>query len=242
MMFKDIFYFLRSLLFFLGQVLATVIIASLGLLCFAFSYNIRYRVITSYSHFIIWWAKVICGIRYHVEGQENLPPQNAIVLCKHQSAWETLFLQTLLGPQTWVLKKQLLSIPFFGWGLKLIEPIAIDREKASSIKQLLAQGQQRLQQGRWVIIFPEGTRVAVGQKGKYSRSGATLAHGTHYPIVPIAHNAGLYWPKNAFIKRPGTIEVRIGPLLSPTEYSAEEIHKKAQEWIEATVQGLFNSK
>ncbi len=180
----------------------------------------------------------MCGIDYRVRGLENLSKENAIVLCKHQSAWETLFLQVLLPPQTWVLKKQLLQIPFFGWGLAMLEPIAIDRSKSSSIKQLLEQGKTRLQQGRWVIIFPEGSRMAVGKAGKYSRSGAVLAKESGYKVVPIAHNAGVFWPRNAFVKKPGTIDLVIGPSIDPANLSAEEIQQKAQEWIENTMKTL----
>jgi 1-acyl-sn-glycerol-3-phosphate acyltransferase len=230
--------FLRSVLFFLGQVLSAVVLATLGILLFAFPYSLRYKVITSWSHFIIWWAKVSCGIRYDVQGLEHLPKHNAIVLCKHQSAWETLFLQTILGEQTWVLKKQLLRIPFFGWALSLIEPIAIDREKSSSVKQLLEQGRRRLQQGRWVVIFPEGSRIEVGKIGRYSRSGAVLAKETGYSIVPIAHNAGVLWPKKAFVKKPGTIHVVIGPEIKAENLTIDEIHEKAKDWIEETMVSL----
>lgn len=235
---KNVVLFLRSALFFTGQVISAVVLATIGILFFAFPYAVRYRVITSWSHFIIWWAKISCGIRYDIKGLENLPQHNAIVLCKHQSAWETLFLQTILGQQTWVLKKQLLSIPFFGWALRLIEPIAVDREKSSSIKQLLEQGRLRLQQGRWVVIFPEGSRIAVGKSGRYSRSGAMLAKATGYSIVPIAHNAGVLWPKKAFVKKPGTIQVVIGPEIKVMGQSADEIHEKARLWIETTMNTL----
>ncbi len=235
---KNVVLFLRSLLFFMGQVVSAVVLATIGISLFAFPYTVRYRVITSWSHFIIWWAKISCGIRYEIKGLENLPQRNAIVLCKHQSAWETLFLQTILGQQTWVLKKQLLSIPFFGWALRLIEPIAVDREKSSSIKQLLEQGRLRLQQGRWVIIFPEGSRIAVGKSGRYSRSGAVLAKETGYSIVPIAHNAGVLWPKKAFVKKPGTIQVVIGPEIKVMGQSADEIHEKTRHWIETTMKTL----
>ncbi|WP_445971439.1 lysophospholipid acyltransferase family protein [Candidatus Berkiella aquae] len=208
------------------------------MLLFFCPYAIRYRVITSWSHFIIWWAKIVCGIQYEITGLENLPHKNAVVLCKHQSTWETLFLQTILGQQTWVLKKQLLTIPFFGWALRLIEPIAIDREKSSSIKQLLEQGKTRLQQGRWVVIFPEGSRIAVGKSGRYSRSGAVLAKETGFSVVPIAHNAGVLWPRKAFVKKPGIIHVVIGPEIKADNLTADEIHDKAREWIETTMTSL----
>lgn len=235
---NNVVLFLRSLLFVTGQIISAVVLATIGILLFAFPYAVRYRVITSWSHFIIWWAKISCGIQYEIKGLENLPQRNAIVLCKHQSAWETLFLQTILGQQTWVLKKQLLNIPFFGWALRLIEPIAIDREKSSSIKQLLEQGRLRLEQGRWVIIFPEGSRIAVGESGRYSRSGAVLAKETGYSIVPIAHNAGVLWPKKAFVKKPGTIQVVIGPEIMVTGLSADEIHSQVKNWIETTMAAL----
>ncbi len=237
-MIKTLWLGLRSLIFVCGQAIFAIIIFLLGILLFPFPYIVRYRFITFWSCFTIWWAKIICGIHYQVQGKEHLPKENAIVLCNHQSAWETLFLQVLLPPQTWVLKKQLLIIPFFGWGLAMLEPIAIDRSKSSSIKQLLAQGKKRLRQGRWVIIFPEGSRLAVGETGKFSRSGAVLAKETGYPVVPIAHNAGACWPRNAFIKKPGTVTLVIGPTLNPTQLSADEIKAKAQSWIESTMQTL----
>ena len=229
---------IRSTLFFIVQALAAVVIFMLGALLFPFPYRIRYQFITLFSHFAIWGAKTICGIKYQVQGIENLPKENAIILCKHQSAWETLFLKVLLPAQTWVLKKQLLMIPFFGWGLSMLDPIAIDRSKSSSIKQLLDQGKARLKQGRWVVIFPEGSRVAVGESGKFSRSGAVLAKESGYKVVPIAHNAGICWPRNAFIKRPGTISIVIGPSLNPAQLSADEIKEQAQRWIESTMQLL----
>lgn len=241
-MFNRLSLMLRSLLFFAGQAVTSIIICLVGFFLFPFPYIVRYRFITLWSHFVIWWAKVVCGIQYQVQGKERLPKENAIILCNHQSAWETLFLQTLLPPQTWVLKKQLLAIPFFGWGLAMLEPIAIDRSKSSSIKQLLNQGQKLLNKGRWVIIFPEGERLAPGENGKFSRSGAVLAKETGYKIVPLAHNAGICWPRNAFIKKPGTISVVIGPLLDPNALSADEIQQKAQSWIQTTMKTLPDSR
>ncbi|MBS0286492.1 MAG: 1-acyl-sn-glycerol-3-phosphate acyltransferase [Proteobacteria bacterium] len=237
-MFYRLFLMMRSILFFVGQAFMAIFVFLIGFLLFPFPYIVRYRFITLWSHFVIWWAKVICGIHYQVQGKELLPKENGIILCNHQSAWETLFLQTLLPPQTWVLKKQLLTIPFFGWGLAMLEPIAIDRSKSSSIKQLLNQGKKLLSKGRWVIIFPEGQRRAVGENGKFSRSGAVLAKESGYKIVPLAHNAGICWPRNAFIKKPGTICVVIGPYLDPKHLSADEIQQKAQSWIESTMKTL----
>lgn len=231
---------LRSLLFSLGQIIATIFFATIGLLLFACPYRVRYHFITQWSHFIIWWVKIICGIDYHVQGKEHLPKHNAIILCNHQSAWETLFLQVLLPAQSWVLKKELLAIPFFGWALRLLEPIAIDRRKANSIKQLLVQGKERLNQGRWVVIFPEGTRRGVGELGKYSKSGAILSKESGFPIIPMVHNAGLFWPRNAFRKKPGVIQVVIGKAISPAYFSVEEVHEQIQQWAKQALQNIID--
>lgn len=235
-MFKIALFF-RSLVFVIVQALSAMIIATIALVLFFLPYRWRYRLITSWSWIVIWSARVLCGIRYHVEGLEHLPSSNAIVLCKHQSAWETLFLQTLLPPQTWVLKKELLRIPFFGWAIRLIDPIAIDRKKARMLKEVLDKGTFYLKQGRWVVLFPEGTRVPVGHTGRYAKSGAQLAKHTGYPIVPIAHNAGICWPKG-FLKRPGIIQVRIGPWIDPAPWSLAHLHEHVQTWIEETVRQL----
>ncbi len=233
---------LRSVLFFCGQALAAIFFCLGGLLLAPFPFRYRYHFITQFSHFVIWLAKALCGLDYRVQGLENLPSDNAIVLCKHQSAWETLFLQVLLPPQSWVLKKQLLYIPFFGWGLALLEPIAIDRsKKTGALKQLIEKGKKRLQQGRWIVIFPEGSRISVGEKVKFSRSGALLAKESGFKVVPITHNAGVFWPKNTFLKKPGTIEVIIGQPLDPKVLSADEIHQQSEEWIEKTGNALPRS-
>jgi len=191
----------------------------------------RYWIITRWSHFFIFWAKLTCGLHYEVTGLENLPKQNAIVFSNHQSMWETIFMQVLLPPQTWVLKKELLNIPVFGWGLALLDPIAINRKRFASVKELIHQGKQKLQKGRWVILFPEGTRVKPGEQKRYTRSGFALAEASGYPIVPIAHNAGLFWPKGFFIQKPGVIKVIIGPSINPKGKSIEDIALLTESWI-----------
>lgn len=224
---------LRSLIFNSVMVVFTLFFSLTGLLLFWTPFKIRYFYITRWSHVTIFLAKYLCGIRYTIHGKEHLPSKTSIVLCNHQSTWETLFLQTLLPPQCWVLKKELLTMPFFGWALKLLEPIAIDRSKKNSIKELVLQGTAKLKDGRWVVIFPEGTRVKKGQKKRYSRSGAALAQSAQdFPIVPIAHNAGLFWPKNSFLKYPGTIQVFIGKALLPHEHNPEDLTQTIQRWVE----------
>jgi 1-acyl-sn-glycerol-3-phosphate acyltransferase len=225
----------RNLLFYLGLTSATILFASLGCFVFLFPFKIRYYLITRWSHFFIFWAKVCCGLKYSVAGSENLPTQNAIVLSNHQSMWETIFMQILLPEQSWVLKKELFYIPVFGWGLALLEPIAINRKASDSIKVLIRQGKERLEKNRWVVIFPEGTRVAPTAIRRYSRSGAALAEATGFPIVPIAHNAGHFWPKGFFIKKPGTIKVVIGPNIDPKGKTITEINELVEQWIRKKV-------
>ncbi len=228
----------RNILFYLGLIPVTIIFAVLGTVCFFLPYTQRYYFITRWSHFFIFWAKITCNLRFSVEGQEHLPLQNAIVFSNHQSMWETIFMQVLLPPQTWILKRELLSIPMFGWGLKLLQPIAINRKNFNSVKEVIRQGHERLTLGRWVIIFPEGTRVPPHAIRRYSKSGAALAEATGYPVVPIAHNAGLFWPKGYFIKRSGTVKVVIGPIIQTKDKTAEKINALAEHWIRQKVSEL----
>lgn len=227
-----ILWILRLLLFYVGVIPATILISTFGWLCAPFPALWRYYIITSWSRFFIWWAKITCGLQYKVIGRENIPAQPCVILCNHQSTWETIFMQVLLPPQTWVLKRELLFIPFFGWGLALIKPIAIDRKSRSAVTDTLEKGQQRLQEGRYVVFYPEGTRVPVGGEHKYSRTGAALAIAAHVPVLPIAHNAGNFWPRGPWIKMPGTITVAIGKAISDSDASG--ITAQAQQWINAT--------
>lgn len=234
--FRTINMLIRNLFFYLGLIPITILFTILGLLFFFLPYQQRYYLITRWSHFFIFWAKVIGGLNYSVEGIKNLPTQTAIVFSNHQSMWETIFMQLLLPNQTWILKKQLLNIPVFGWGLRLLNPIAIDRKSTSSIKQLLTEGEKRLKSNVWVVIFPEGTRVAPGVKHRYSRSGAMLAEATGSQVVPIAHNAGLFWPRGFWIKKTGTIQVAIAPPIDPKDKKISEINELAEHWIRAKTQ------
>ena len=230
---------IRSVLFLVGQVTSTLVFAPLSLLTFALPYHMRYHFITQWSRFNLWWLKVTCGIHSTVSGREHIPKGNAIILCKHQSAWETLALTRIFPPQVWVIKRELLWIPFFGWGLAMLEPIAIDRKSGrKAVRQLVEQGRRRLDQGRWVVVFPEGTRVAPGQKKRYGIGGGVLAEQSGYPVVPVAHNAGEHWPRRGFLKYPGTIQVVIGPAIETRDRSPEQITAAAETWIEATVAGI----
>ena len=224
---------LRSVVFLILQAVLTVIWSVVSLLTFPFRPFTRYRIITLWSRLVVWLAQVICGVRYQVRGLENLPRQPSIVLAKHQSAWETIAFEVFLPPQVWVLRRSLLRVPFFGWGLAMMSPIAIDRGAGmQALKQMLEQGRQRLAQGFWIIIFPEGTRIAPGQRGRYQIGGAWLAVHTGAPVLPIAHNAGRLWRKNAFLKFPGTIIVSIGKPIDPQGLTPEELNRRVEDWVE----------
>ena len=230
---------IRSLIFAVLQTGLTIFFSVVALFSFPFSAHTRYRMITGYNHIVIWLARVVLGIRYVVRGRENLPAQPAVVLAKHQSAWETLAFQAIFPPQVWVLKKSLLAIPFLGWGLAMLSPIAINRSAGrEALKQIVTKGRDKLAQGFWVLVFPEGTRVAPGEKGRYGIGGAWLAAETGAPIVPVAHNAGEVWPKNAFVKRPGTITVSIGPAIETAGNSAAELTRAVEAWIETEMTRL----
>lgn len=223
---------LRSSLFAAFQLLITPVFAVIALLTFPLPALMRYRIITVWTRWVMWASRVICGIRYRVVGAENIPKEPCIILAKHQSAWETMGFQLIFPPQVWVLKKELLRVPFFGWGLAMLSPIAIDRSsRRQALQQLVEQGRQRLAAGFYIVIFPEGTRIAPGKRGKYRAGGARLAVQTNTPVLPVAHNAGLRWGKNAFLKYPGVVTVSIGPLIQP-DGDAESLVRQVEDWIE----------
>lgn len=231
--------FFRSLLFAIALVVLTPPYSIVALATFPLPPLARYRIIAGWSRAVIWLAKTVAGIRYRVEGLERLPKRPAIILSKHQSAWETLAFQTIFPPQVLVLKRELLWIPFFGWGLALMSPIAIDRSRGvRALKRMAEQGAARLSQGFWIAIFPEGTRVAPGLRGTYHAGGAWLAVRTGAPVVPVAHNAGLYWGRKAFLKRPGEVTVVVGEPISPQGLMPEQLNKQVEGWIESTTAKL----
>jgi len=230
---------LRSALFWLTLLLVTPPYAILALACAPLPRMLRYRVISGWSRLMLWCLRVLCGIRWRVEGREHLPAAPSVILAKHQSAWETLAFQQIFPPQVHVLKRDLLWLPFFGWGLALMSPIPIDRGRGlSALRQMARRGKVRLQQGFWVVVFPEGTRVAPGEHRKYRLGGAWLAAHAGAPVVPVAHNAGRYWPRNSFLKYPGEVQVRIGPPIESAGREPETINAMAEEWIEAQQKSL----
>ena len=230
---------IRCVLFEVLRITLTVIFATIAPLTAPLSALGRYRIITTWSKLVTITARLIVGIRYEVDGLENLPKTPCVIMSKHQSAWETVAFQVLLPPQVWVLKKSLLWIPFFGWGLAMMNPIAIDRRNGPrALKKMLEQGKSRVRDGWYIVIFPEGTRVAPDETGDYQIGGAWLARKLNVPIVPIAHNAGKVWPKNAFLKKPGMISVVVGPPIPTTSKDPNQLIDEVKDWIEATTKSL----
>jgi 1-acyl-sn-glycerol-3-phosphate acyltransferase len=229
----------RSALFALALVAVTPPYALVALATFPLPRMARYRIISGWSRLVVRLARALCGIRWKVEGREHLPAKPAVILSKHQSAWETLAYQEIFPPQVLVLKRELLWIPFFGWGLALMSPIAIDRANGrAALRDIARRGKERLAQGFWVVIFPEGTRVRVGERRAYQQGGAWLAAQCGVPVVPVAHNAGRLWSRNAFLKRPGTVTVRIGPPIPTSGRDAKQISAEAEAWIEGEQRSL----
>ena len=227
---------LRSLLFYIGQIISTILIAPIGIIAFPLDFKKRYYLITRWAVFNLWWLKICCNVTYEIKGKDNIPRKPCIVMSKHQSAFETLALQQIFIPQVWILKKELLQIPIYGWGLASMQPIAINRDSTiKSFRQIADQGCERLKKGYWVIIFPEGTRVAPNKKKKYLPGGGMLAEKSGAQVVPVAHNAGRLWPRNSMIKKPGLITIKIGPVIESENKSAKEITDEVENWIEKEI-------
>jgi len=233
---------LRSALFLLGVVLWTALFGSAVALASIAPLENRFRLVWHYRRGFMWMTEHILGITYEVKGRENLPTEPAIILAKHQSAWETVALMDLLPEHVYcvfVLKQELLRVPFFGWGLAALQMISIDRAAGrDALNLVVEQGSDRLRRGFWIIIFPEGTRVAPGQTRRYKQGGAYLAAHTGAKVVPVAHDAGELWPRQAFLKRPGKVTVSIGPVIETTGLSQEEINARTEAWIEAEMRRI----
>ncbi|KAB2923571.1 MAG: 1-acyl-sn-glycerol-3-phosphate acyltransferase [Dechloromonas sp.] len=189
-----------------------------------------------------WGVENLLGIRPRVIGLENMPAEPCVILAKHQSAWETMTVQDLVPKGAFcvfVLKKELLSIPLLGWGLAAMKMISIDRAAGKdALDQVVTQGRERLQQGFYVVLFPEGTRVPPGEKRRYKPGGAYLATHVGCKVVPVAHDAGELWPRQAFLKKPGTITMSVGPAFDATGMSEQEVNRRAEAWIEAEMRRI----
>jgi 1-acyl-sn-glycerol-3-phosphate acyltransferase len=230
---------IRSLLFLVVVILLTLVVCSTLLLCFWLPRRARRHIEKMWVMPTIWLIKHLLGIKYELRGRENLPQQPAVILCKHQSAWETIVLQEVFPDVLYVWKKELKFLPFFGWALALTPMISIDRGAGkNALNQLLTQGKLRLSQGYPVIIFPEGTRVEPGKKRRYKIGGAYLGVEAGVPVIPVALNSGEAWGRNAWLKRPGTVKVSIGPAISTAGMDAQEVNDRAEAWIEAEMRRI----
>lgn len=227
---------LRSLLFTTLLFLSVPVHATAVLVLAPFGHRVYYRVAVNWAQVNLWLLEKLCGLRFEVEGAENMPAQPCVLYWKHESVFETMAGALALPPQTWVVKRELMWLPFFGWGLALLKPIAINRAAGRvAVKQVISQGQQRLADGLCVVIYPEGTRVLPGHERRFGVSGAALAKAAGCPLVPVAHNAGDFWPRRSFRKRPGVIRVVIGPPIDTTSLGHDEITRLGREWIADTI-------
>lgn len=230
---------LRSLLFWMLAVLLTVPAGLALVLLTLLPLRARFFTVGLWRRAFMGVIRHVLGVRMVVEGRENIPAKPVLVLAKHQSAWETVALQEIFVPAVFVLKQELLKVPFFGWGLAALRMIAIDRNAGKeALRQMLAQGRDRLEKGIWVIVFPEGTRVPPGERVRYKPGAAYLATRTGTPVLPVAHNAGEVWPKKAFLIRPGTITVSIGPPIETRGLKDAQVNAAVEAWIEGEMRRL----
>lgn len=234
---------IRALAFAFFQLVVTPVYAALMLATFWLPAVARYRIAASWCNVNVLAARIICGIRWREVGLENIPRgadlQPHIVMCKHSSTWETLALQRYFPPLAFVAKKELLSIPFFGWGFALASPITIDRKAGvGAMHQIAHQGRERFARGFWIVIYPEGTRIKAGMRAKYKTGGARLALNLGVPVIPVAHNAGYLWPKGTFGKRPGTLTISFGPPIHPDGKDPQTLMTEIETWIENEVTRL----
>ena len=233
---------IRSSLFYLGLIPLTVTYSIISILILPLNRPARYKIITGWARACLKWLKLTCDLSWAVEGVENITQTPGVIMCKHQSAWETISLQLIFPRQSQVIKRELVWIPFFGWGLASLNPIAIDRKSnVRALKSVLTKGEERIKQGWWVLIFPEGTRIPVGEIGQYKQTGAALARQLGCPLIPVAHNAGAFWPRKSFLKKEGVIRVVVGKPISTYNKTTKEVTEEAKIWIESTCANLPRS-
>lgn len=237
---------MRTVLTWLGSAVftlwmfASVAVYAIAILLIAWlPYRYRYRIAVAWARLIMASVRVLCGLDYRVIGRENIPEDTAVYLLKHSSTFETLAEIVIFPRQTWVLKHELKWIPIFGWALALLKPIAINRGGGRrAVKQVIGYGGERLDEGINVMIFPEGTRVRHGETRRYGVSGVALAAGAGRPVVPVAHNAGLFWPRRGIVKHPGTVTFVIGKPIVVGDRDLREVNREIQEWIEAEIEKM----
>lgn len=227
---------MRSLAFEIGRAILILVFGILAQFLWVAPVRVRYAFLQNWTALTLWWLKVTCGLTYRVHGKENIDiSKPSIIMAHHESAWETIAIQRVFPRQNYVLKKEILQIPIFGWTMAMLKPIAIDRKAGrQALKQLIDQGrEQLLKRQDWVVIFPEGTRVPTGTTGKINKGAAMLAKETNVPVYLVAHNAGQFWPKNSLIRTAGVIDMYISPPLDTTNMSVEDINQAARSWYQS---------
>lgn len=230
----------------LGSIVFTVLlfvsVAVYGLVTLVlrlFGYRAMYAGMRLWCRAMLTLLRWLCGLDHRVEGLDRLPQEPSVVLMKHSSSWETIAQVLMFPQQCWVLKRELMWAPVLGWNLFFLKPIAINRKgRGAAVQQVISQGRQRLDAGLWVVVFPEGTRVPFGQTGRFGLSGTLLAQAAGRPIVPVAHNAGWYWPRRGMLKKRGTIRVVIGEPIRTAEREARDVNAEVKDWIEAQLAAL----
>lgn len=237
-MYRTLLY-LRSLVFWFWQIFMTLLMGLPVIVGGLISFRLGYAAAIMWNRGNLYGLKYICGVHWKVDGLENIPDRPCVVMSKHQSTWDTYFLPLLFYPSVFVAKRSLLFIPIFGWALYVLRFIMIDRNSGrSAIAQMCEQAADRLSKKRWVVVFPEGTRRPVAAEPKYRVGGAMIAQNVPADIVPVALNAGEFWPRMGFIKWPGTITVSIGPVISSEGKTAAELLAETQAWIEGRMQEI----
>lgn len=232
---------LQASLFYISYTIVTILWGTLSLLIgWLLPYRVRFTfIIGIWTRMVLFLLRLTCGVRHEIQGLENVPDEPCILFCKHESTWETLALQSLFSPQATLIKRELLNIPFFGWAFRLLRPIAINRkEPRTALKQLIREGRDRLDNGIWVLLFPEGTRTKPGEVKAFQAGGSVLAASADQPVLVITHNAGTFWPAHQFTKNPGVIQLRIGKPIDTTGMKAKAINAAAHEEMVALTETL----
>jgi 1-acyl-sn-glycerol-3-phosphate acyltransferase len=224
----------RSVIFYAGFGVMTPIFALLVLLFWPLPYGVRESTARVWCRCVLLWLRLTCGVRHRIRGLENLPAGPAVILSNHQSTWETIAFRTVFPARlSWIIKRSLFRIPFYGWSLKALEEIGIDRDAGrEALRQIEQDGSRHLAAGRWVVVFPEGTRLAPDQSGRYGQGGARLANAAGVPVVPVALDSGWCWPNDDWRKYPGTITLEIGPVVETEGRSTAEVNRMTRDWIE----------
>lgn len=231
---------IRSLLFYFGYAASALVFGTISLFLWCLPISWRYAILVPWNHVVLGWLRLTCNIRVEViDHNKELKDGPYVILSKHQTSWETLFLQTYFQPLSTILKRSLLFIPFFGWGIALLRPIGIDRSSpVKALRQVKSEGVDRLSRGFNLLIFPEGTRTQPGTQGNYARSGVEVAAAAGVKAIPVAHNAGECWPARSLIKYPGVIQVVIGRPIETVGRDSREVIAEVRDWIEGEVRRM----